>query len=83
MKHATAATLDRIAPLLGKLRALPDLKERTRGVFYLKSKAFLHFHEDPEGVFADLKIDGSFQRFGVNSRPEWRDLLRRVRGASA
>ena len=40
--------------LLAQLRALPGLTEKKRGVFYRKSRAFLHFHEDPKGMFADI-----------------------------
>ena len=55
MKHATASALDQLEPLLGELRALPGLKERSHGVFYRKGRAFLHFHEDPKGLFADIR----------------------------
>ena len=54
MRHARDHDLDRIEILLGRLRALPGLVERKRGVFYRKGRAFLHFHEDPAGMFADL-----------------------------
>jgi len=27
------------------------------GMFYLKSKPFLHFHDAPAGIFADVKLD--------------------------
>lgn len=55
MKHAGKTALDQLEALLDALRALPGLQERTHGVFYRKSKAFLHFHEDREGLFADLR----------------------------
>ena len=49
------------------LRSLPGLKERSRGVFYRRSKAFLHFHEDPAGLFADVRNDsGDFDRIKVS-----------------
>jgi hypothetical protein len=54
MRHAGAAALDQLEPLLQQLRALPALKEKARGVFYLRSRAFLHFHEDPSGLHALL-----------------------------
>jgi hypothetical protein len=75
MKHATAA-LDQLEPLLADLRALPGLVERSRGVFYRKSRAFLHFHEDPEGLFADVRdVSGAdFDRFDV-TRPEGQTAL--------
>ena len=54
MRHARDQDLDRLDDLLVELRALPGLIEKKRGVFYRKSRAFLHFHEDPKGMFADI-----------------------------
>jgi hypothetical protein len=76
MKHATAAALDQLDSLLAELRRLPSLTERSRGVFYHKGRAFLHFHEDPLGLFADIR-DASgrdFERFDV-TRSGGRDGL--------
>ena len=66
MKHASPAALDQLDSLLGELRAL-GLTEKSRGVFYRKSRAFLHFHEDPKGLFADIRdADGrDFERIDV------------------
>ncbi len=57
MKHATPATLDELEPLLAQIRRLEGLKEKARGTFYRKSRAFLHVHEDPKGLFADVRAD--------------------------
>ena len=54
MRHARDEDLDRIDGLLAQVRTLPGLKEKKRGCFYWKSRGFLHFHEDPKGMFADL-----------------------------
>jgi hypothetical protein len=77
MKHAGIAALDRLEPLLTRLRRIAGLKERRRGVFYLKSRAFLHFHEDPAGLFADLRAaDGrGFDRFQVDAPPDQDSLV--------
>jgi hypothetical protein len=83
MKHAGPAALDEIDDLLAKLRKHAALTERKRGTFYRKSSAFLHFHEDPAGMFADLKLDGEFQRFRVSTRAEQAEFLRRVSAALA
>ena len=71
MKHATPAALDTLEPLLAELRSLPQLQERSRGVFYRKGRAFLHFHEDPKGLFADVRdADGrDFERIDVTGEP--------------
>lgn len=67
MKHAGAAALDALEPLLAQVRALPGLVERSRGVFYRKGRAFLHFHEDPKGLFGDVRdAEGrDFERIDV------------------
>jgi hypothetical protein len=69
VKHATSATLDALLPLLDRVRAFGGLVEKSPGIFYRKSKPFLHFHDDPAGIFADvrLKPNEEFTRFQVNS----------------
>jgi hypothetical protein len=80
MKHASATTLLGLQPLLLALRALPGLTERKPGIFYAKAQAYLHFHEDPAGLFADVKLDGkTFERYAVNTVAEQSALLKRVR----
>lgn len=78
MKHATAMALDRLEPLLTELRRHDALKEKSRGVFYFKSRAVLHFHEDPEGLFADFRTRENWQRFAVNTSSERMAFLRVV-----
>jgi hypothetical protein len=79
MRHAGPAALDRLEPLLDQIRALGVLRERKRGAFYRGAAGWLHFHEDPAGLFADLKIAGEFRRFPVNTAVERAALLRRTR----
>ena len=82
MKHARTDALDRLEPLLEQLRAVDGLTEKSRGVFYRKSKAFLHFHEDPTGDYADVRFDGVvFERVRATTASEQRVLLRRVTAA--
>ena len=78
MKHAGSQALDALEPLLARVRALPGLTERARGVFYRRSKAFLHFHEDPQGLFADIRSAGGkdFDRIDVTHPPGAEALLR-------
>jgi hypothetical protein len=81
MRHAGAAALDQLEPLLQQLRALPALKEKARGVFYLRSRAFLHFHEDPSGLHADMRPPAAadFDRMRVENADERNALLTHVR----
>ena len=82
MRHARNAALDSIETILAELRALPGLKERKRGAFYRKSSGFIHFHEDPQGMFADLKSGGDFVRFPLRSPAEIASFLRAARKAA-
>jgi len=78
MKHAGDDALTTLADLLDAIRDCEGLKEPKRGTFYRQSSGFLHFHEDAAGLFADLKVDGEYQRFRVNTVAERRALLRRI-----
>lgn len=78
MKHATAPALDTLEPLLTRLRTLDGFKEKSRGVFYRKSRAVLHFHEDPAGLFADFRPTAEWDRYPVNTAAERSALLRTV-----
>lgn len=84
MKHAGAPALDELEPLLSALRGLPGLKERSRGVFYRKSQAFLHFHEDPRGLFADIReaVGGDFERIEVTGAEGRARLLEAAKARS-
>jgi hypothetical protein len=81
MKHAGDEALDGLEELLVRIRELAGLKERKRGVFYRGSSAFLHFHEDPAGMFADVRTDSDWQRIPVSSRAEQRALVAKIRAA--
>lgn len=75
MKHAGEAALDTIEELLSHIRRHDLLTERKRGSFYRKSAGFAHFHEDPAGMFADLKVAGQWKRFRVTTRLEQKRFL--------
>ena len=79
MKHAGRRTLEALEPLLEELRTIPGLTERKRGIFYRGATAFLHFHEDPAGMFADMRRGADFKRYAVNSGTDRARLLRAAR----
>jgi hypothetical protein len=81
MKHAGSVALDQLEAILADLRTLPQIRERTRGIFYRQSKSFLHFHEDPTGLYADLRIGAEFERFPVNTKADYATLLAAVHSA--
>jgi hypothetical protein len=78
MKHAGPRALGILAPLLEELRTRTVLRERRPGVFELKSRAFLHFHDDPSGLFADVRLADGFLRLPVTSSAEQADFLERI-----
>jgi len=94
VKHAGPSALDKLEPLLAQIRALPQLTEKSRGVFYNRrrmiypiSRSFLHFHEHPAGLHADLRgPSGVFDRFRIEDPVErsvfLSEVRRRVSGAS-
>ena len=78
MKHASNEALRGLSDLLAQIRERGGLKEKRLGIFYRKSNAFLHFHEDPAGLFADLDAGADFRRYPVNNPRERTALLRAI-----
>ena len=83
MRHASKETLKSLTPLLQQLRTLDGLVEKGPGVFYRKSKAFLHFHDDPAGIFVDVRLrhDDPFTRLAVTTRKQQAVLVTKVKRA--
>ena len=83
MKHAGAAALDRLEPLLKDLRKRAGLKEKSRGCFYRAGRGFLHFHEHGEDeLYADIRIAGAeFDRLAVTTLAQRKSLLRAIDSA--
>jgi len=76
MKHAGPHTLAALEPLLRRVRAHAALTERTPGSFYRKSRAYLHFHEDPGAIYADVRLSGDgFTRLPATTPQEQAHLL--------
>jgi hypothetical protein len=75
--------LERIGGLLNELRAVDGLAERRPGSFSLRSRAFLHFHEEGPQTFADVRLDpaGDFVRLRVTTAKEQASFLAKVRRA--
>jgi hypothetical protein len=82
-RHAGPDALERLEPLLTSLREVPGLRETKRGTFYRGSKAFLHFHEDPAGLFADVRLAADFERVEVTNATQQKRLLQEVRAATS
>jgi hypothetical protein len=83
VRRAGQDALDELEPFLERLRAVPGLVERHRGVFYVRSRAFLHFHEDPSGMHADVRLGPEFTRVRAETAEEQDALLARIQEAQA
>jgi hypothetical protein len=75
MKHAGEEALDTLEGLLQQVRKHKSLTEKKRGVFYSKSAAFLYFHEDAAGLFADLRVGKDWKRLPVGTKKQQQLLL--------
>jgi hypothetical protein len=78
VKHADVRALEAVSDLIENLRRRSDLVEKKLGIFYTKGRAFLHFHKDPAGLFADLREGDEWQRYPVNDPDECTKLLAAV-----
>lgn len=73
-----AQTLERLAPLLAVLRASPALAEVRPAAFHLDGRDFLHFHDEADGLFADVRLTKGRVRLPVATRAEQAELLDRI-----
>ena len=83
MKHAGPTALARLEGLLTALRGRPGLIERRSGVFYRGGQAFLHFHEDPAGLFADFRPGEAWERWPVTDEAQRARLIAAIDRALA
>ena len=72
------AALEQIAPLLDVLRANPALREVRPTAFHLDGRDFVHFHDEPGGVVADVRLTRGVVRMRVSTDPEQAELLERI-----
>lgn len=77
MPRADADALARIAPVLRQLRDIKGVREERPGIFYARREAFVHFHEDAGGLYADLKKSGGsgFDRYPLATPAQQRKLV--------
>ena len=78
MKALKPSTLDSLNPLLDVLRAHPALREVRPAEFALDDKDFVHFHEDSDGVFADVRLKEGRVHMPVSSSTEQAEFLERI-----
>ena len=72
------STLEVLAPLLSVLRSFLALEEVRPTAFHLDGRDFIHFHEEPPGLFADVRLSKGRVRMSVVTRSEQGELLERI-----
>ncbi len=72
------STIETIAPLLSALRGYEVLNEIRPMVFHLDGRNFIHFHEGPEGVFADVLLSTGRVHMPVSTESEQAELMDRI-----
>jgi hypothetical protein len=82
VRHARPEDLTPLAPVIERLRAVVGLTEKKPGTFYRGSRAFLHFHVDPAGLFADVRPGDTWERLPVDTPNQQRVLLEVVADAT-
>ena len=77
MAHASPEALKALLPLLRQLREIKGLTEKQPGIFYLRSNAFLHFHDEQGALSVDLKKPGGmgFERYAIDTPAQQRKLV--------
>ena len=77
MPRADTDALSRLAPVLRQLRDIKGVREERPGIFYARREAFVHFHEDANGLYADLKKSGGsgFDRYPLATPAQQRKLV--------
>ena len=55
MAHAPYSALTDLQPIFDRMREWPHVKEPSPGVFYIRTKPFLHFHMSRESRWADVR----------------------------
>jgi hypothetical protein len=81
MRHVNDSDLDQLEPLLVQLRTIDGLRERKRGTFSYKSRAFLHFHADGDDLLADVRLNEEFERHLASTATQRRALLKAIRAS--
>jgi hypothetical protein len=72
------STLDMLAPLLDALRGYTVLDEIRPATFHLKGRDFIHFHETPHGVAADVRLARGLVQMPVSTNVQQAELLERI-----
>ena len=73
-----SSTLETLAPLLSTLRGYSILCEVKPAAFQLNGRDFIHFHDSPHGIFADVLLSKGRVQMPVSSDAQQAELLERI-----
>jgi hypothetical protein len=65
------------------LREHPVLREVRPTVFHVDGRDFIHFHEEPDGIFADVRLATGQIRMPASTQADQAELLERIEGTLA
>jgi hypothetical protein len=63
------------------LRVMPGVEERIPGIYRHGGASLLHFHESTSGCYADLRVEGYWMRYPVNTEMQRLALLELLKAA--
>ncbi len=72
------STLENLAPLLNVLRSYDVLDEVRETKFHLNGRDFIHFHDEPDGPWADVRLSKGRIRMPVSTRSEQAELMEKI-----
>jgi hypothetical protein len=77
MSPITPEALAKLNELIRQIRAIPQLREKERGTYYLLGQVFLQIRDDGGKPFAELKKASGMgiDRFAVDDAPQQRKLV--------
>ena len=74
----TESTLEILAPLLNVLRGYHVLDEVRETKFHLNGRGFIHFHDESDGPWADVRLSKGRIRMPVSTRSEQAELIEKI-----
>ena len=72
MRHETNATLEMLLNFLRSYKILSEVKPTN---FHLNGKGFIHFHDEPDGLWADIFLSKGRLRMPANTASEQADVI--------
>lgn len=72
------STLETLAPLLNLLRSYDVLDEVRETSFQLNGRDFIHFHDESDGLWADVRLSKGRIRVAISTPSEQAELIEKI-----